>query len=255
MNGRSLDGEVAIVTGGAQGIGKATALMFLRAGARVLVGDIDPEAGEATVEEYADEGRIAFVRCDVGVPADVEAFVGEAVTAYGRIDALVNNAGIGVRKPLAELALDEWQRVLDVNLTGTMLCAKLAHPHLAQRGGAIVNIASTRALMSEPDGEAYAATKGGIVALTHSLAASFAPDVRVNCISPGWIETGPWKKASVRRAPHHSEADRMQHFAGRVGVPEDIARMAVYLCSPMAGFISGQNFVIDGGMTKKMIYV
>jgi NAD(P)-dependent dehydrogenase (short-subunit alcohol dehydrogenase family) len=123
--------------------------------------------------------------------------------------------------------------------------AKYAAPFLRQAKGAIVNIASTRAMMSEPDSEAYAASKGGVVALTHALAVSLGPDVRVNCISPGWIET--------RKDAKHSDADRAQHPAGRVGVPQDIAELAAYLIS--AGFVTGQNVVVDGGMTKKMIYV
>jgi len=145
--------------------------------------------------------------------------------------------------------------VLAVNLTAVFLTAKYAVPHLRARTGSIVNIASTRALMSEPDGEAYAATKGGLVAMTHALAISLGPAVRVNCISPGWIETSDWQATARRRPPEHSEADRAQHPVGRVGVPDDIAALVLFLASPDAGFITGQNIVADGGMTKKMIYV
>lgn len=153
------------------------------------------------------------------------------------------------------MSLDEWNRVIAVNLTGAMLCVKHAAPHLRAARGAIVNIASTRALMSEPNTEAYAASKGGIVALTHALAMSLGPDVRVNCICPGWIDSAPWQKKSKRKTPQWSEQDHTQHPAGRVGEPMDIANMAVYLLSEKAGFITGQNFVVDGGMTKKMIYL
>jgi NAD(P)-dependent dehydrogenase (short-subunit alcohol dehydrogenase family) len=178
----------------------------------------------------------------------------ETVRAFKGLGALINNAGISRFKSLEGTTLADWQAVIGTNLTGAFLCSKYAAPHLRERGGAIVNIASTRALMSEADTEAYAASKGGIVALTHALAVSLGPAVRVNCISPGWIETGEWEKKSARRAPRHSERDRLQHPAGRVGVPEDIAALVDYLISPEAGFITGANFVVDGGMTRKMIY-
>jgi NAD(P)-dependent dehydrogenase (short-subunit alcohol dehydrogenase family) len=154
-----------------------------------------------------------------------------------------------------ELPLEAWQQVLETNLTGYFLCAKYAIPHLRAARGAIVNIASTRALQSEPNTEAYSASKGAIVALTHALAVSLGPAIRLNCISPGWIEVGNWKKAALRRAPWHSPADQQQHPVGRVGEPADIAAMTAYLLSEAAGFITGQNIIIDGGMTNKMIYV
>ncbi|HRU39005.1 MAG TPA: SDR family oxidoreductase, partial [Candidatus Goldiibacteriota bacterium] len=160
-----------------------------------------------------------------------------------------------VNKPVEKLSLKDWNRVLAVNLTGAMLAAKYAAPYLEKTKGAIVNIASTRAIMSEANTEAYSASKGGIVALTHALAVSFSNRIRVNCISPGWIEVSDWKKKGVASAPRHSEADRLQHPAGRVGIPYDIASMVYFLLSGEAGFITGQNYVIDGGMTKKMIYV
>ncbi len=160
-----------------------------------------------------------------------------------------------MNKPLAKLRLEEWNRVLSVNLTGAVLCAKHSAPHLAKSRGSIVNIASTRALMSEPDTFAYSASKGGVVALTHSLALSLGPEVRVNCISPGWIDVSEWKKGRARRAAKLSAMDHNQHPSGRVGRPEDIASLAAYLISPEAGFITGANFVVDGGMTRKMVYL
>jgi NAD(P)-dependent dehydrogenase (short-subunit alcohol dehydrogenase family) len=183
--------------------------------------------------------------------------VEETVREFGGLDVLVNNAGIAAPRggPVAELALPDWNRVLAVNLTGAFLCAKHAAAHLRLNRGAIVNIASTRALMSEPGCEAYAASKGGIVALTHALALSLGPDVRVNCISPGWIETAEWKRADQRRAPRLSAADHAQHPCGRVGRPEDIAALVDFLASEESGFITGANFTADGGMTRRMIYV
>lgn len=244
----------AIVTGGAQGIGKATAKRLLEKGMNVVIADVDEEAGKETTREYDRLGNIRFIPCDVSNDAQVRRLIDGTVEEFHGIDALVNNAGISRFKPLDEAALEDWNAVIGTNLTGTFLCSKYAAPYLRVARGAIVNIASTRALMSEPNTEAYAASKGGIVALTHALAVSLGPHVRVNCICPGWIEVGNWKKTSARTMPRHTEQDRLQHPAGRVGVPNDIAALVDYLISPEAGFITGANFVVDGGMTRKMIY-
>ena len=250
-----MDGRpTAIVTGGAQGIGKATARRLLEKGMKVAIADVDVEAGEETEGEYADLGDIAFIACDVADERQVRGLIDETVRRFGRIDALVNNAGIPRFRPLEEATLDDWNAVIGVNLTGAFLCSRYAAPRLRETRGAIVNIASTRALMSEPGGEAYAASKGGIVALTHALAVSLGPEVRVNCVSPGWIEVRDWKKKSERTAAHHSEEDRRQHPAGRVGVPADVAALVDYLLSRDAGFVTGANLVVDGGMTRRMIY-
>lgn len=246
---------IAIITGGAQGIGKATARRLLGKGINVVIADTDKEAGEETVREYELIGNIHFVSCDVSSEEQVRRLIDETLERYQYIDVLMNNAGISRFSSLDNVTLDDWHAVIGVNLTGTFICSKYAAPHLRQTHGAIVNIASTRALMSEPDTEAYAASKGGIVALTHSLAVSLGPEVRVNCISPGWIETGEWKKERDRITPRHSEQDRLQHPAGRVGVPEDIAGLVDYLISVEAGFITGANFIVDGGMTRRMIYI
>ena len=156
--------------------------------------------------------------------------------------------------PLDRLSLADWRTWLDSHLTGAFLCTRSALPALRAAGGAIVNIASTRAEQSEPHTEPYAAAKGGLVALTHALAISEGPAVRVNAISPGWIATDAWRKPSARRAPKLSRRDHTQHPVGRVGVPQDIASLAVFLLGPHAGFVTGQNFVVDGGMSRKMQY-
>jgi NAD(P)-dependent dehydrogenase (short-subunit alcohol dehydrogenase family) len=247
-------GKVVIVTGGGQGIGKAVVKRLLEDGLRVVIAEMDEEAGRETLEAYHGLGESVFIHADISDEGAVKALIKETVASFRRMDAIINNAGIFIRKRLAQVSLAEWNKVLGVNLTGTFLCAKYAAPHLAKTKGSIVNIASTRALMSEPDTEAYSATKGGVVALTHSLALSLGPDVRVNCISPGWIEVSEWKKRHSRATVKLSEMDRKQHPAGRVGRPEDIASMAAYLISSEAGFITGANFVVDGGMTRKMIY-
>lgn len=246
--------RVAIVTGGGQGIGKAIVKRLLEDGLRVVIAEMDAEAGRETLREYHGLGECVFMHADISDEAAVRAVVREAVASFRRVDAVINNAGHFINKPLARMTLAEWNRVLAVNLTGTFLCAKYAAPQLAKTGGSIVNIASTRAFMSEPDTEAYAASKGGLVALTHSLALSLGPAVRVNCISPGWIEVSGWKKRRARHAAKLSERDHLQHPAGRVGRPEDIASLAAYLISSEAGFITGANVIADGGMTRKMIY-
>lgn len=249
--------RVALVTAGAQGIGRAIVLALSAAGFRATAMDIDAEALAELPEE------ILTVAGDVGDEAVVADAIARTVKRFGRLDAIVNNAGINANGPVESLDLDAVRKVLDVSLVSIFATAKHGAAHLrASGGGAIVNIASSRALMSEPDTEAYSAAKGGVAAVTHALAMSLGtregrdgPPIRVNAISPGWIETGPWQKASKRRDPAHSDADREQHPVGRVGKPEDIAEAVLYLLDDKAGFVTGQNLVIDGGMTKKMIYV
>ena len=247
--------RVALVTGGGQGIGKAIAARFLQAGWAVLIADVDGAAAEKAVSEMAGRGTVACVTGDLACAGEIERIFSFLAERFGRLDALVNNAGISIRKPLDELSLDEWNRVLAVNLTAAFLCARRASPLLRHAGGAIVNIASTRAHMSEPDMEAYAASKGGLVALTHSLSVSLGPGVRVNCISPGWIDVSGWSKEGAARQEALRPEDHAQHPAGRVGRPEDVAELAWFLSGPQSGFVTGGEFVVDGGMTRKMIYV
>ena len=170
------------------------------------------------------------------------------------IYGLINNAAIAINKPISELVLEEWQQVINTNLTGTFLCSKHALPYLKESKGCIINMASTRAFQSEPNTEAYSASKGGIFALTHSLAMSAAHNVRVNCISPGWIDVSAIKKKSSAHQIDLSKEDHEQHPAGRVGNGLDIARTVLFLLDKKNDFITAQNFVVDGGMTKKMIY-
>jgi len=246
--------KVAVVTGGGQGIGKAIVKKLLQVGWRVVFAEMDAEAGRETLQEYHSLGELVFIHADISDETAVKAIINETAETFKRIDTLINNAGIMIRKPIAKLSLAEWNKVIGVNLTGAFLCSKYAAPYLSKSKGSIINIASTRALMSEPDTEAYSATKGGIVALTHALALSLGPKVRVNCVSPGWIETCEWQKKRNRKTAKHSERDNMQHPAGRVGTPEDISSLVAYLLSDNSGFITGANFVVDGGMTRKMVY-
>ena len=220
--------KIAVVTGGAQGIGRCIAEEFRKAGATVCV--IDKQPGDHFVGDLANK--------DV-----LERFAKEVIAKYGRVDCLVNNA-LPLMKGLAECSYEEFQYALSVGVTAPFYLAKLFAPHFAE-GAAIVNISSSRDRMSQPQTESYTAAKGGIAALTHALAVSLAGKARVNSISPGWIDT----QYTVYEGP-----DAVQQPAGRVGNPLDIANMVLYLCSDKAGFITGENICIDGGMTRQMIY-
>ena len=222
------DGKVAVVTGGAHGIGLAVAQEFKRLGATVCV--IDIEKGD----HY--EGDIS--RKEV-----LEAFAADVIEKHGHVDYLVNNAK-PLMKGIGTCSWEEFQYALSVGVTAPFYLTKLFLPHFA-KGAAVVNISSSRDRMSQPQTESYTAAKGGIAALTHALAVSLAGKVRVNSISPGWIDT----EYTVYEGP-----DAVQQPAGRVGNPMDIAHMVMFLCSEKAGFITGENICIDGGMTKQMIY-
>ncbi len=249
--------KIAAISGGGQGIGRAAALHFARAGYAVSVADPAADAGREVADTIRGTGGTAlYVEADVGVIADVEHWLRQTEQELGCVDALVNNAGISRNRPFLELPVEDFERVIAVNLRGTFLCAQAAARQMVRhrRAGAIVNIASTRAFMSEPGTEAYTASKGGIVALTHGMAISLGPHgIRVNCISPGWIDTRDWQYSGRAQTPSHSERDRRQHPVGRVGTPDDIAEASLFLCEH-AGFMTGQNIIIDGGMTVKMIY-
>ena len=234
----------ALITGGAKGIGGAIARHLLSSGWQVGIIDL-PNSGLRRT--FSRQRGVLVIEGDVRNEETASDAVNAMVHRYRRLDAVVSNAGIMIRKPLRRLTLAEWHRLLDINLTAAFLLARAAEKPLRRAHGAIVTIASTRALMSEPNTESYSASKGGLVALTHALAISLAPDVRVNCVSPGWIETKDY--AGLRRKDHR------QHPAGRVGKPEDVAELVGWLLdAERSGFVTGANFVIDGGMTRKMIY-
>lgn len=243
--------KAAIVTGGARGIGYATAEILLRQGYGVIIGDKDTDRSESARSSLSHIGDVHVMIMDVALEPDVINLVGLCTTQFGGIDLLVCNAAIvNVAQPLLiDMSLEEWNKRLAVNLTSYFLCAKHALPLLKQRRGSIVNISSTRALMSEANTETYSTAKGGIEALTHALAITYGPDVRINAIRPGWIDT-----RDERENKPLSKKAHQQHPVGRVGRPDDIAALIAFLASSEASFITGQSFTADGGLTRKMIY-
>ena len=226
---QTFNNKVVIVTGGANGIGQCVANEFRNQGAHVYVIDKE-EVGEHFVG-------------DISKKEVLEAFVDEILKKQDKVDYIINNA-LPLTKGVDECTYEEFQYALSVGVTAPFYLVKLLQSHLAE-GASIVNISSSRDRMSQPQTESYTAAKGGIAALTHALAVSLAGKARVNSISPGWIDTSN----SVMEGP-----DTLQQLVGRVGRPMDIANMVLFLCSEKAGFITGENICIDGGMTRQMIY-
>ena len=243
------DDHVTIITGAARGIGLAIAERLLAERGRVVLVDRDQDAGKKALKSLNAGDRALFVLADVSKEQDVKTIMQKTLKAFGRIDGLINNAALAnpVTGPIESLALGEWNHYVSVNLTSVFLCCKYAIPHLQKTSGTIINMASTRAHMAEPDTEAYSACKGAVVALTQALAISLGPKIRVNTVSPGWIHVKPNEALKSK--------DHAQHPAGRVGEGGDIAGIVRFLLSKEAEFITGSEFIVDGGMTHKMIYL
>jgi meso-butanediol dehydrogenase / (S,S)-butanediol dehydrogenase / diacetyl reductase len=237
---------VAFVTGAARGIGLAIAEWFLAHGYRVALIDIDRPALARTARRLADPARVYASPCDVSKPEQVKAAVAGAVKAFGRIDALVNNAGVAVFKPLLETSLDDWQHVLGTNLTGAFICAQACAPVMLETGGgSIVGIASISGLRASTLRVAYGTSKAGIIHLTRQLAAELGPrGIRANCVAPGPVETDMAKVV-------HTPAIRKDYHdiipLNRYGTPEEIAEAVGFLCSPAAAYVNGQVLAVDGG--------
>ena len=230
-----------VVTGGGHGIGKAIIEEFVREGAKVCFIDINADYGKSFVSE-----SVFFFHCDVSLEDDLNQFICFCKEKLERIDVLVNNACVSHQGILNQCNYQEFQKSLSIGVTAPYYLSLQCQDELKKNKGSIINIASSRAFQSEPNTESYTSAKGGIVALTHALAISLSGQVRVNCIAPGWID--------VNDTESFSKEDETAIPVGRVGKPIDIARMVMFLCSEDAGFITGETFVVDGGMSKRMIY-
>ncbi len=240
--------KVVVITGAANGIGRGIAYSFAEKKAIVHLVDIDKKEGENLERELkANDTKVFFHHVNVGKLNEVTRMMEEVFKKEGKIDILVNNAGLSAFKSLWEVTEEDWSELLQTNLSSVFYCSREAAKYMKDNGGSIINMASTRASMSEPNTEAYSATKGGIAAITHALAMTLSKyHIRVNSISPGWIETNDY--SNLR------EIDHAQHPANRVGKPSDIAKSCLYLADPTNDFVTGIDLVVDGGMTRKMIY-
>lgn len=250
-----LSGRVAIVTGAGKGIGRASALALARVGAAVAVVDVDDKAGAECVARIEEEGgRAVLHRVDVSRADDVERMVEEVAAVFGRIDVLHNNAGIQTYGTVENTPVEEWDRVIDINLKGVFLCSKFVIPHMRrQGGGSIINTSSVQALASQPNVAGYTASKGGVLSLTRNMAVDFAKDnIRVNAVCPGSVDTPMLRWAAGVLT---SDADQAivdwgrLHPLGRVATPEEVAEVVLFLASDRASFVTGAEIKVDGGLT------
>jgi NAD(P)-dependent dehydrogenase (short-subunit alcohol dehydrogenase family) len=246
--------RAVLITGGGGGIGRATALAFARAGARVLVGDLDLAAAEETARLVAEAGGEAYAhRCDVARPAEAEALVREAVGRLGRLDCAVNNAGVEAsNEGTARLPVETWERTIGVNLSGVFYCMRAEIAAMRPAGGAIVNIASVLGLVGFAGAAAYVAAKHGVIGLTKTAALEYAArGIRVNAVCPGFVATPMLDRVGVTGDPERQAAITGLHAMGRLGRPEEIAGAVLYLCSDAASFVTGESLVVDGGYTAR----
>ena len=241
--------NICVITGGANGIGRCFVETFVEHGSHVAFIDKDKDAGNRLAKRIGSQ--VTFIHGDIADETTITNFARLIIDRFGSINCLINNAAVSRKGILSDCSFEDFAYVLRVGAVAPYMLAKLFRDSFAP-GASIINISSTRALMSGADTESYSAAKGAINALTHALAISLAGRVRVNSISPGWIDTSLFRHPLT--APGHSDQDKHQHPAGRVGKPEDIAALALFLANEKAGFITGQNFIADGGMTAQMIY-
>jgi len=252
-----LDGKVAIITGAGAGIGRATAVMFGKEGASVIVADIDQEKGMETVGLIRSEsGEAIFVQVNISRAHDVEKMVRTAIDTYGKLDILVNNAGIYLQASVVDTSEEDWDRILDVNLKGVFLCCKYSIPEMVKggRGGVVVNVSSEAGIVGIKNQVVYNVSKSGVIALTRSIAIDFAADnVRANCVCPGTTET-PLVTAALSRAQEPERVRRELEAvrpAKRLGKPEEIAAGILYLASDESPYATGAILSIDGGYTAQ----
>lgn len=261
------DNKVVVITGSGQGIGRCLALTYAKEGAHVVIVELDAEAGEE-VAQMISGPECLFVKTDIGDENSVINLFERVKEKFGKVDILINNAvhGTWMCDIMDEKSIEIFEKVISVNIKGTYMMIKYCLPLMLRPkhdapdeylpGPNIINIGSTRSLMSEPNTEPYTASKGAMTSLTHALAVSLSKyRIRVNCVSPGWIDVSNWKKSAVAKQAEIKKEDHQQHPVGRVGVPEDIASACMYFSHEEAGFVTGQNLFVDGGMTKKMIYL
>ena len=244
--------KTAVITGGALGIGRCLTRAFADAGCRIAFFDCGRRAGEENLNFLQRMGKDALFFCGNGeAPEALEAFVQKTINTYGNIDYLINNMCINRGGLLTPCGYEDFLAVLKVGVAAPYYLTQRFLPYF-NSGGCVVNLSSTRAVQSQENTESYTAAKGGVAALTHAMAVSLAGRVRVNAIAPGWIDTGAYYREGY--VPGDSPADRRQHPSGRIGVPEDIARTALFLCDEENSFINGETITVDGGMTKLMVY-
>jgi 3-hydroxybutyrate dehydrogenase len=252
----TLDGKVALVTGGSSGIGRATALTFAREGAKLVIADMNEDGGQQTVHMITENGGEAtFVRVDVANATEVAAMISKAVETYGRLDCAHNNAGVTQRAypSTAEFPEDDWHRVLAINLTGVWLCMKYEIPQMLRQGsGAIVNTASVAGLVGLAGRSAYVASKHGVVGITRTAALEYAKaGIRVNCVCPGYIRTPMVAYVLQHEGRQLEEQMVAREPIGRLGTPEEIAETVVWLCSDAASFVTGHTMTVDGGFVAQ----
>jgi NAD(P)-dependent dehydrogenase (short-subunit alcohol dehydrogenase family) len=252
-----LKNRVAIVTGAGRGIGRGIAEVFAREGAKVVIATLIASEGQETLEAIRQAGAEAIViQTDVSQEASVKAMVARAVEIYGRIDTLVNNAGITVFKPIFEATLEDWNRVMGIDLLGVFLCSKYAAEHMCERGGSIINISSNHAIATIPNAEMYAAAKGGVNAMTRSMALSLGTyGIRVNAIMPGFTETPHYHEWMKAKAVSGVEAEVLSlHATGHITTPEEIGKLAAYLASDDSRSMTGAELLMDNALSTRLYH-